>query len=122
MRVIIALLLVAFCAFLSGQASAASLRLLAAHDASCGDFARWQSEVGPSYAATAEGRVAPLLSVNMQGPWPDGLALDSRPRQTPTFILIRDGQEIGRIEGYGEKERFFSQLSDLLRKDGSLTR
>ena len=103
----------------TGPAFAGSLQLLVAHDATCGDFARWQREIGPSYAQTAAGRAAPLLDVAMDGPWPDGLALASRPRATPTFILIDNGREIGRIEGYGDAAGFRTRLSGLLRQGGS---
>lgn len=111
----------AVCLFLgtSGAAFAGPLQLLVAHDAACGDFARWQREIGPAYATSPEGRAAPLLDVSMDGPWPDGLALSSRPRQTPTFILVDEGREIGRIEGYGDAASFRAGLSRLLRQGGS---
>ncbi|WBU59768.1 thioredoxin family protein [Paracoccus albus] len=104
------------------RAAASNLQLLVAHDTSCGDFARWQSEIGPGYAESNVGRAAPLLSVNIQGPWPNGLALASAPRQTPTFILLRNGQEIGRIEGYGDANRFLAQLNSLMKQDHSAAR
>ena len=106
----------------SGAASAGSLQLLVTHDAVCGDFARWQREIGPSYAATPEGRAAPLLEIQTDGPWPDGLALASRPRATPTFILVDDGREIGRIEGYGDAARFRAALSGMLQRGGGSAR
>lgn len=107
---------------LGGAASAGSLQLLVTHDAACGDFARWQREIGPSYAASPEGRAAPLLDIRTDGPWPDGLALASRPRATPTFILVEDGREIGRIEGYGDAARFRAGLSRLLQQGGGTAR
>ena len=102
-----------------GTVWAGSLQLLVAHDAACGDFARWQREIGPGYGASAAGRAAPLLEVAMDGPWPDGLALASRPRQTPTFILVDDGREIGRIEGYGDAAGFQARLTRLLHQGGN---
>lgn len=116
-RILTALTL--FLLLTGGAASAGALQLLVTHDAACGDFARWQREIGPSYATTPEGRAAPLLEVRTDGPWPDGLALASRPRATPTFILVDDGREIGRIEGYGDANRFHAGLSRLLRQGGS---
>lgn len=103
----------------AGAASAGSLQLLVTHDAACGEYARWQREVAPTYASTAEGRAAPLLSVNTDGPWPNGLALASRPKATPTFILIDDGRELGRIEGYGDAASFRTRLARLLHQGGA---
>lgn len=122
MRLLLAILCLCLLALSPIGAAASSLQLLVAHDTSCGDFARWQSEIGPGYAESKLGRGAPLLRVNMQGPWPNGLALASAPRQTPTFILIRDGQEIGRIEGYGEASRFWVQLNSLMNQGHTIAR
>lgn len=102
-----------------GAGTAGSMQLLVAHDVACGDFSRWQNEIGPSYATSPAGRVAPLREIQTDGPWPDGLALASRPRQTPTFILVDDGIEIGRIEGYGDAASFHADLARLLRHGGN---
>ncbi len=107
-------LILTFLVLFGTPVSAGSLQLLVTHDAACGDFARWQREIGPNYASSAEGRLAPLLEIQSDGPWPDGLALASRPRATPTFILTDDGREIGRLEGYGDAARFRAGLSQLL--------
>ena len=48
--------------------------------------AAWKAEVMPQYAATPEGRAAPLRIVDIDGPWPDGMALASRPSSRRTEI------------------------------------
>ena len=90
------------------------LQLLVAYDNSCGEYSRWQQEIGPGYGASAEGRAAPLLAVNMEGPWPDGLVLGNRPRLSPTFVLVRNGLEIARMEGYRDPADFNARLGQML--------
>lgn len=115
MRLLIAPFALMF-TLLAGAVEAA--QLLVVHDQSCGEYTRWQTEIAPSYAATPEGRAAPLLSVAADGPWPDGLAIARRPRLSPTFILLEGGVEIARIEGYSDPETFRADLRQMLRAGG----
>ena len=105
---------------LAGMAHAAPpLQLLVVHDDACGEYTRWRQEVAPGYAATPEGRAAQVLAVAAEGPWPDGLAIASRPRQSPSFILLRGGIEIARMEGYSSPEDFRARLGRMLQASGS---
>ena len=81
---------------------------------------QWEAEIAPAYAASPQGRAAPLQRIDIRGPWPDGLALDRQPYVTPTFILIRDGQEIGRIEGYPGQKNFWRFLDRIMAADAPL--
>lgn len=74
---------------------------------------RWHADVGPEYPITPEGKFAPLRVVDLRA-LPDDLTLARRPVFTPTFILVRDGQEIGRIEGYPGEDFFWALLGRLL--------
>jgi hypothetical protein len=47
---------------------------------------------------------------------PEGVTLASRPRFTPTFIVIQDGTEIGRIEGYPGEDFFWGLLGRILER------
>lgn len=93
---------------------AAPLRLLMVEKRGCVYCAAWDRQVGPGYADSRAGRRAPLLRVDIDGPWPDGLALASRPFVTPTFVLLREGIEIGRIQGYPGAGAFHPQVEALL--------
>lgn len=86
----------------------------------CHYCAAWKAEIGPGYAASAEGRVAPIFEVDLRGPYPDGLALDRRPWITPSFILLQNGAELGRIEGYVGKHHFHPVLNGLLTETGQI--
>ena len=75
----------------------------------------WNETIGPIYPKTAEGAFAPLRRVDLhQGP-PEGVAYARRVNFTPTFILIDDNKELGRIEGY-PGEDFFWGLLDMMLK------
>lgn len=80
----------------------------------CPFCAAFRREVLPGYAAHPLGRAAPLTPVPIDGPWPDGLALASAPRASPTFILLENRMEIGRFEGYENPETFWRALGALL--------
>lgn len=90
------------------------LRLVMVDLKGCGFCAAFKREVLPVYDSRREGRAAPLSVVAIDGPWPDGIALAGRPRVTPTFILLRDGMEQARIEGYAGADSFWPGLRRLL--------
>ena len=90
------------------------VRLLMIDQRGCAYCARWDREIGPGYDRSKEGRRAPLMRVDIDGPWPDGLALARRPTMTPTFILLRNGQEISRLEGYPGAHYFYPLIDDML--------
>jgi hypothetical protein len=77
---------------------------------------RWNVEVGDVYDKTEEGRRAPLRRIDMHGDFPKDIQLASRPQFTPTFVLVADGREVGRIEGYPGEDFFWGLLNRLLAK------
>ena len=75
---------------------------------------RWDAEIGPAYPKTAEGQFAPLIRADLrQGP-PEGITYARRVVFTPTFVLVEDGQEQARIEGYPGEDFFWPLLSQML--------
>ena len=78
--------------------------------------ARWNEEVSPEYPLTAEGKAAPLLRLQLREPLPEGLALVSPPVFTPTFVLVKNGVEAGRIEGYPGEDFFWPLLAGLIER------
>jgi hypothetical protein len=94
----------------------AETRLLMIEQAFCEWCETWDAEVGVVYELTAEGRRAPLMRAEIDEPLPAGVVLVRPARYTPTFIVLRDGQEVGRIDGYPGEDFFYSMLSQLLDK------
>lgn len=99
------------------------LALLMLEETGCVWCARWDAEVGPVYERTEEGRRAPLMRQMLDAPLPDGVRLQRHARYSPTFVLLRDGTEVGRIEGYPGADFFYGLLQALIeRADAPETR
>lgn len=101
-------------AALSGAARAES-RLLMLEEPGCMWCKRWNEEVGVIYHKTDEGRRAPLIRADIRDKLPEGMSLKSRAQFTPTFVLLQDGHEIGRLEGYPGEAFFWGMLGELLK-------
>lgn len=99
---------------LAPVSSWAETRLLMLDQTACEWCERWDTEVGVVYSKTAEGKRAPLLRSNISEPIPEGIALARRAHFTPTFVLVKDGAEVGRIEGYPGEDFFYGMLQQML--------
>ena len=88
---------------------------------SCEFCQAWHRGIAPSYPQSSAGRVAPLFNVDIDGPYPDGLALERRPRVTPTFVLLFKGAEVGRIEGLDDNSVFYPSIQRLMHQAGILS-
>lgn len=95
-------------------AASAQVELIMGEEAGCIWCARWNAEVAPEYPKTAEGRAAPLRRIDIHEPVPDDLILQGRLRFTPTFVLVHDGREIARREGYPGEDFFWPVLGQML--------
>lgn len=84
--------------------------LLMAEEAGCYWCAKWNEEIAHIYPKTAEGRTAPLQRYDLHSEAPD-IDLEKRIHFTPTFILVSDGKEVGRIEGYPGEDFFWGLLT-----------
>jgi thioredoxin-related protein len=74
----------------------------------------WHRDIGPIYPKTAEGRRAPLRQVDIFEPLPDDLKHIAPGRFTPTFVLVEDGRELGRIRGYPGEDFFWGLLARMI--------
>ncbi len=103
---------------LAPAAAVGETRLMMVEQAGCSYCERWHAEVGPEYPITAEGLAAPLLPQDLRAPLPEGVTLISPPVFTPTFVLLVDGAEAGRIEGYPGEDFFWGLLGQMLTDAG----
>jgi len=92
------------------QAASAEAFLYMAKEDGCMWCARWHAEVGPGYPKTPEGRLAPLRQFDLQGEHPRGIDFSQKVHFSPTFILVENGAEVGRIEGYPGADHFWGLL------------
>jgi hypothetical protein len=93
--------------------------LLVLSDENSQNSIRWQKEVLPEYKTSNSGKDLPVKIVSVKGKiFPDWFAqaLDEgrvgNILGTPTFLIwdSKEKKEIGRIEGYTQKSKFFLQL------------
>lgn len=96
------------------SAEPAPLQLVMFERDDCPWCRAWHREIGPGYAQSAEGRLAPLRRVDLNAPWPADLPRFDAIRYTPTFILAVCGTEIARLVGYAGADFFYPQLAERL--------
>ena len=77
---------------------------------------RWEREIGPIYPKTSEGRAAPLRHISLDRGPPKEMTLAEPVFYTPTFVLMNDGREVGRITGYIGEDAFWGLLSGMIGK------
>ena len=93
--------------------SARAAELVMVTTAGCPWCAQWERELGAIYPLTAEGRRLPLRHVEMRG-FHEPLALAEPLRYTPTFLVVDQGREVGRITGYQSQDAFWGLLDGLV--------
>jgi hypothetical protein len=99
---------------LASSPAGAGTELLMLDETGCSWCEAWEREVGDAYPLTVEGRTAPLRRHSIHDPLPEGIELARRAHYTPTFILLSDGVEVGRIEGYPGEDFFYGLLGRML--------
>ena len=107
-----------FAAFVLAVSSAGAIaaELLMFDDKGCPYCRRWDAEIGPGYAKSAEGRRAPLRRVRLASGAPDGIKLSRPVTITPTFVVVEGGREVGRVVGYPGADFFYEALGEVLAK------
>ena len=103
----------------SAAAAAPRLTLIMVDRPGCSYCRAWKQDILPGYASHPVGRTLPLRIVPIDGPWPDGIALDRAPLISPTFLLLDGGVEVARIEGYPGRDHFWPGVALLLDRPGS---
>lgn len=101
-------------ALLLHGSTARAAELIMFESAFCEWCEQWHADIGPIYPKTQEGACAPLRSINLDEPRPEELENIGGIRFTPTFVLVEDGREIGRIIGYPGEDFFWPLLAEKL--------
>lgn len=105
---------------LAAAAESSPLRLVMFEQPGCHWCARWHAEIGPAYPKTPEAERAPLTVLQFHEDVPEDITLIRPPRFTPTFVLLRNNAEVGRIEGYPGEDFFWALLGELLARADTL--
>lgn len=89
--------------------------LIMVEETGCRFCLKWEAEIGHTYAQSPEGRFAPIKRVKRTAAEVAGL----RPVVfTPTFIVMRNGEEVGRVTGYPGRDYFWPELDEILSSIG----
>ena len=121
MKKLISFVTLLFLIFLTNTGLAQELLVLSGEKSQ--NSKRWQEEVLPEYETSTLGKNIPVKIVPVKGKlFPEWMAQaldEGRVDEifgTPTFIIWdpEKEKEIGRIEGYTQKTRFFSQLNEAM--------
>jgi hypothetical protein len=114
-----AVLLFGLLAFSGTLAPALAAELLMVERVGCPYCAKWVRDVAEIYPLTPEGRRLPVRRVDLADGQPRGA---QRPvRFTPTFLVMDEGREVGRITGYMDHSMFWGMLGTLLERLGQET-
>ncbi len=73
----------------------------------------WEEEVGGVYGKTEVGKTLPVHRVDIHEDRPVNLEHLRGIRFTPTFVLLQDGREVGRITGYPGESFFWGLLEEM---------
>ncbi len=77
----------------------------------------FRRDVLPKYRASVRSDLAPLRFVDVQSESMDRMVLNGRIDTVPTVVVMRDGQEVGRIVGYWGPTNFFKMLAHLIDRE-----
>ncbi|WP_135501717.1 thioredoxin family protein [Roseovarius aestuariivivens] len=113
-----------FSIFLAALAAlpARALELVMVEQPGCHYCIEWKDTIGPIYPKTAEGNFAPLRMVQIKEMDETDIALTGgRVVFTPTFLLVENGKEIDRLEGYPGEDFFWPLLERMLTRNTDFT-
>ena len=105
-----------FCA----KAQSAKDQLLMITSSSCPWCEAFEEEVGSIYDQTEEAAFLPLRRHDFFDVMPDDLKQITPATMTPTFVILSEGAEVGRIIGYPGAELFWWRLSEFVDFDTGL--
>lgn len=92
----------------------ADTQLVMVEEKGCIWCARWNTEIAPIYPKTEEGAAAPLRRMDIHAKRPDDITFARSLTFIPTFVLVVEGQEMSRIEGYPGEDFFWGLLGKML--------
>lgn len=109
-----ALLLLISGALFSAGVQAAELIMFSSPE--CSWCEAWEREVGAIFPRTKEAKRLQLTHVDISDPLPSRLQDLETIKYTPTFVVLDQGREVGRIAGYSGEDFFWWELQEILKR------
>lgn len=101
-------------AFAGFATAAPAADLLMVEQTGCAYCVLWHKQIGPIYPKTAAGATAPLAQIQLTDLKDDGPAIKRPVVFTPTFLLVENGAEIARLEGYAGEDFFWPLVEKMI--------
>ena len=98
----------------TAQPIAATQELIVLEAPNCIYCRIFRRDVLPSYQKSKRAGELPIRFLDLNDPAADKLKLSSTVTIVPTVVLMRDGAEAGRIDGYTGPEAFFQSVARML--------
>lgn len=92
---------------------AQAVELVIVEQPGCHSCKQWNLEIAPIYPKTEAGMLAPLRREQLRKK-PDDLTYARAVNYTPTFLIVENGQELARLEGYPGEDFFWWHIENLL--------
>ena len=96
--------------------AARAAELVMFDSAGCIYCQRWERDVGRLYDKTAEAKILPLRRIDISRQSASGVSLSEPVHYTPTFVVVDQGREVGRIEGFSSDDQFWGLLDGIAAK------
>ena len=97
--------------------------LLMIHNPSCIFCKAFMNDVALDYSTTKQGKALPLVILDItileNREWLKREMQAGNIKEihgTPTFIIYKDGKEVGRVVGYSGKEWFYQKLDEAVKE------
>ena len=78
---------------------------------------RWKNDIGPIYPKSEAGQFAPIRHIDIGDTRGVNGVYKTPVIYTPTFILMKDGVEVTRMEGYASEDFFWGVLEMSLERE-----
>lgn len=95
---------------------AVAAELIYFHSESCSVCEQWDEDVGQLYDKTIEAKRLGLRRLSVHDDPPADLSFIKGVIYTPTFVVVEDGREVGRMVGYITDYFFWERVGKLINR------
>ena len=109
-------LIVAALLAIQAPSLAGAAELVYFHSETCSVCEQWDEDVGSLYDKTIEAKSLDLRRLSIHDDLPADLSFIKGVIYTPTFVVVEDGREVGRMVGYITDYFFWERVGKLIKR------